>query len=257
MADDNKTPVLPATEPAPAPKPVETTPPATPPATASAPAPDAKPAEAPAEVPLETAEEQPPAPPEKPAPKFNLPLLFGRYAFDSVVVKDLGLVRYINTTAIGVPHTQGKYANKPFSRQKVNIVERLINGMMRTEHGTGEKARAYKMVRDAFRIIEEKTKQNPIQILVDAIEKASPREEVTRLRYGGISVPKAVDTSSYRRVNIALKNICQGVINASSGNRKRIEQCLADELMAAARGDVNSHSIGKKGEVERVAASAR
>ena len=198
-----------------------------------------------------------PAEPAVPENRFNMPLLFGRYSFDGITVKDLGLKRYINITPIAIPHTNAKYANKPFSKQKVNIVERIINGMMRTEHATGEKARTYRMVQNAFKIIEEKTKLNPIQVLVDAVERVSIREEVTRLKYGGISVPKAVDCSSYRRVNIAVKNICQGVIKVSRGNKKRIEMCLADELIMAARGDVNSHSMAKKGEIERVAASAR
>lgn len=198
-----------------------------------------------------------PAVPEKPVKKFNLPLLFGRYTFEGVEVHDPGLKRYINITPIAIPHTNAKYSSRPFSKMKVNIVERLINGMMRTEHATGEKARTYRMVRDAFKIIEDKTKLNPIQVLVDAVEKASPREEVTRLKYGGISVPKAVDTSSYRRVNISIKNICVGVVKSSRGSKKRIEQVLADELVSASRGDVNSFAISKKGEVERVASSAR
>ena len=214
----------------------------------------AAPATAPA---LPEGTEEAPAEPEKPARKFNLPLLFGRYTFEGVEVHDPGLKRYINITPIALPHTNARYSSRPFSKQKVNIVERLVNGMMRTEHATGEKARTYRMVRDAFKMIEEKTKLNPIQVLVDAVEKASPREEVTRLKYGGISVPKAVDTSSYRRVNIAIKNLCQGVVKSSRGNKKRIEQVLADELAAAARGDVNSFAISKKGEIERVAASAR
>jgi small subunit ribosomal protein S7 len=204
-------------------------------------------------------EEAPAAPAvlEKPARRFNLPMLFGKYSFEGVEVHDPGLKKYINITPIALPHTNARYSSRPFSKQKVNIVERLVNGMMRTEHATGEKARTYRMVRDAFKMIEEKTKLNPIQVLVDAVERGSPREEVTRLKYGGISVPKAVDTSSYRRVNIAIKNICQGVVRASRGSKKRIEQVLADELAAAARGDVNSFAIAKKGEVERVASSAR
>ena len=225
---------------------------------------EAKPAEAmPAAQPAapgaatQAGAEAAPAEPAVLVRRFNMPLLFGRYSFDNITVKDIGLKRYINVTPIAIPHTNAKYANKPFSKQKVNIVERLINGMMRTEHATGEKARTYRMVQNAFKIIEDKSKQNPIQVLVDAVERVSIREEVTRLKYGGISVPKAVDCSSYRRVNIAISNICQGVIKASRGSKKRIEQCLADELMAAARGDVNSFAMSKKGEIERVAASAR
>ena len=264
MADEN--PQTPPTEPVvekkeekapisaalPPPPPAVLPPPPAPaePALPVAAAPLALPAESPA-APAEA------APVEPPAKKFNMPLLFGRYSFDGITIKDPGLKRYINVNPIAIPHTNAKYANKPFSKQKVNIVERLINGMMRTEHATGEKARTYRMVQQAFRIIEDKTKLNPIQVLVDAVEKVSIREEVTRLKYGGISVPKAVDCSSYRRVNIAVKNICQGGIKASRGSKKRIEQCLADELMMAARGDVNSFAMGKKGEIERVAASAR
>ena len=243
---------------APAPTPA---PPVLPPAPAPAPALPAPPAALPPAPAASLAEGEAapavPAEPEKPARKFDLPLLFGRYSFEGVEVHDLGLKRYINITPIAIPHTNARYSSRPFSKQKVNIVERLVNGMMRTEHATGEKARTYRMVRDAFRMIEEKTKLNPIQVLVDAVERASPREEVTRLKYGGISVPKAVDTSSYRRVNIAIKNLCQGVVKSSRGSKKRIEQVLADELSAASRGDVNSFAIAKKGEIERVAASAR
>ena len=255
---DEKSPEAPAAPAGPAaPSPMEAKPAeAKPVERQSAPlAPPILPAAMPAamEIPVEAVPEAPAVP----VKKFNLPLLFGRYSFDGITVKDPGLKRYINIQPIAIPHTNAKYANKPFSKQKVNIVERLINGMMRTEHATGEKARTYRMVQNAFKIIEDKTKQNPIQVLVDAVERASIREEVTRLKYGGISVPKAVDCSSYRRVNIAVKNITQGVIKASRGNKKRIEQCLADELIGAARGDVNSYAVSKKGEIERVASSAR
>ncbi len=198
----------------------------------------------------------PQAPPE-PERRLNLPLLFDRYSFDGIVVRDPGLRKYINVSPIAIPHTCGKHANRPFSKARVNIVERLINGIMRTEHATGEKARTYRIVKEAFRIIEERTKLNPIQVLVDAVTNASPREEVTRLKYGGISVPKAVDTSSCRRVNIALKHICQGALKASRSKSRRIEHALAEELILAARGDMGSFAMAKKGEIERVAASAR
>jgi len=263
MADEQK---IAEQRPAEQPAPVPVQPPAAPPEKpVEAPKPaEQPPVEAPRPAvvpppaaPAEEMEETMPPEPEVPTRKFNLPLIFGRYTFDGVTIKDPGLKKYININAIAIPHTMGKNSNRPFSKQKVNIVERLINGMMRTEHATGEKARCYRMVKEAFLIIENKTHLNPIQVLVDAIERSSPREEVTRLKYGGISVPKAVDTSSYRRVCIALKFITQGVVRSSHGNRKRIQDCLADELVAAAKGDVNSFAMSKKGEIERVAASAR
>ncbi len=204
-----------------------------------------------------------PAPPAQAAPAAPAPprkgqvLLFGKYSFDGVEVKDPGLIRYINVKPIAVPHTSGRHANKSFAKQRLNIVERLINGMMRSEHSTGEKAHAYNTVREAFRIVAERTKLNPIQVYVDALQAVSPREVVTRLRFGGISVPKAVDVSSSRRLDMAIRNMCRGVIDSSHKNKKRLAQCLADEIINASLGKLESAAMAKREEVERVAASAR
>lgn len=184
-------------------------------------------------------------------------LLFGLYDTSGIVIKDSGLAKYIDLTPVLVPHSGGKHANKWFGKAKVNIVERLINNMMRTEDFTGKKTKAYTTVKKAFAIVSEKTKKNPIQVLIEAIENAAPREEITRLQFGGISVPKAVDISPSRRLDIALRNIAVGAITASFKNRKSIEDCLADELILASKGDMNSYSVSKKEEIERVAASAR
>jgi small subunit ribosomal protein S7 len=199
----------------------------------------------------------PPPPAVPDVPQKGQVLLFGKYTFEGIQVKDPGLIRYINVKPIAVPHTSGRHANKSFAKQRLNIVERLINGMMRSEHSTGEKAHTYNTVREAFRIVYEKTKQNPIQVYVDALQMVSPREEVTRLRFGGISVPKAVDVSSSRRLDVAIRNICRGVIESSHKNKKRLAQCLADEIMNAANGKLESSAMAKREEVERVAASAR
>jgi len=49
----------------------------------------------------------------------------------NVVVSDLGLARYIDLSPIITPHSQGKHANRFMGKSKVNIIERLINNMMR------------------------------------------------------------------------------------------------------------------------------
>ncbi|HDN73896.1 MAG TPA: 30S ribosomal protein S7, partial [Archaeoglobus sp.] len=116
---------------------------------------------------------------------------------------------------------------------------------------------AYSIVKEAFEIIEERTKKNPIQVLVDALVNAGPREEVVRLKYGGIAVPRAVDTSSLRRLDIALRNIAEGARIASFKSKKTIAECLAEEIISAANNDNRSYAISKKEEVERVAKSAR
>ena len=122
----------------------------------------------------------------------------------AVQIKDPSIRRYINLKPVVVPHTGGKSASRQFNKADIPIVERLINKMMRNEFNTGEKMKCYNIVRDAFEIIAARTKQNPVQILVDALENAGPREETVRLKYGGINVPKSVDTAPLRRVNTAV-----------------------------------------------------
>lgn len=184
-------------------------------------------------------------------------LVFGKYDVEEVEVKDEALKNYICLEPRYVPHTHGRHANIPFAKKNVFIVERLINKVMRKGHNTGKKILAYNIVKEAFEIIEKKTKKNPIQVLVDALANAGPREEIVRLKYGGIAVPKAVDTSSLRRLDIALRNIAEGARRAAFKSKRSIAQCLADEIIAAANNDSKSYAISKKEEVERVAKSAR
>ena len=184
-------------------------------------------------------------------------LIFGKYDLSEVTVNDGGLAKYIDLTPTNVPHSGGKHANRWFGKSKLSIVERLINNIMRTEKYTGKKLKAYKAVSEAFDIIAQKTKKNPVQVLVEGLENAAPREEVTRLQFGGISVPKAVDVSPQRRLDIALRNVSTGCVKASTKNKKPISSCIADEIMLASKGDMTSFSVAKKEEIERVAQSAR
>ncbi len=213
-----------------------------------------------------TAEEPAPTPEQAPAPVEEVKVipqvligvkLFGKYTFDDVTIADPGMRRYIDLTPVNVPHSGGKHAVRQFAKAKMSVVERLINNMMRTKKWTGKKLKAYKAVEDSFDLIAKKSGKNPIQLLVDALQNAGPREEVTRLQYGGISVPKAVDVAPSRRVDLALRNITTGALESSHGSKKSIAECLADEIMLASKNDMNSFSIAKKEEIERVSASAR
>ncbi|MDD1765990.1 MAG: 30S ribosomal protein S7 [Methanomassiliicoccales archaeon] len=190
-------------------------------------------------------------------PRLGQVLLFGKYEMTDIAIRDGGLAKYMDLTPTAVPHSGGKHANRWFGKAKMSIVERLINNMMRTEDFTGKKMKAYRAVKESFGIIAEKTKKNPVQVLVAALENAAPREEITRLQFGGISVPKAVDISPSRRLDIAIRNITKGAVQASFKGKKSIEECLADELVLASKADMNSFSVAKKEELERVASSAR
>jgi len=184
-------------------------------------------------------------------------LLFNQWDAGEVKINDPALVRYVNLNPQIIPHTCGKYTQQDFSKGNMMIVERLINKLMQTENNTGKKQLATRIVSDAFEIINKKTKQNPIQVLVDAIANTGPREETVRLKYGGINVPKSVDTAPLRRVNSAIGFIAEATLKASRSSKKTASAILADELIAAAKGDAKCYSVNKKEERERIAKSAR
>ena len=50
---------------------------------------------------------------------------------------------------------------------------------------------------------------------IDAI-KAAPCEEITRIKMGAVSQPKAVDSSPMRRIDIALRNLSVGCASATA-----------------------------------------
>ncbi len=193
------------------------------------------------------------------AKKVDLPEtpVFGKYSCKNIQVNDAGLAKYIHLDAIGVMHHSARHGNKRFAKGKVHVVERLINDIMRTETYQGKKSKAYKAVEDAFERVADKAKENPIQVLVTAVVNAAPREEITRLRYGGINVPKSVDVAPMRRLDVALRHIATGATEASFKSTKPIDQCLAEEILKAAKNDPQSYAVGKRDEVERVAKSAR
>ncbi len=181
--------------------------------------------------------------------------LFGKWDITGISYSDPSTERYITVTPVA--HTMGRHAGKQFQKSEVSIVERLINRLMQTEENTGKKQQTLNITRDAFEIVHERTEENPIQVLVQAVENSAPREETVRLKYGGISVPKAVDVAPQRRVDQALKFIAEGVHGSSFKSTTSVEEALANELIGAANDDVNTHAVSQKEEKERVAAAAR
>lgn len=101
------------------------------------------------------------------------------------------------------------------------------------------------------------TDQNPIQIAVDAIVNCGPREDSTRIGSAGTVRRQAVDVSPLRRVNQAIALLTIGAREAAFRNVKSVAECLAEELINAAKGSSNSYAIKKKDELERVAKSNR
>ena len=186
--------------------------------------------------------------------------LFGRWSCDDVTVNDISLQDYISVKekfARYLPHSAGRYAAKRFRKAQCPIVERLTNSLMMKGRNNGKKLMACRIVKHSFEIIHLLTGENPLQILVSAIINSGPREDSTRIGRAGTVRRQAVDVSPLRRVNQAIWLLCTGAREAAFRNIKTIAECLADELINAAKGSSNSYAIKKKDELERVAKSNR
>jgi small subunit ribosomal protein S7 len=183
--------------------------------------------------------------------------LFEKWSFKGVQVKDLGLQRYVSARPIVVPHSMGRHEHKRFRKANINVVERLVNNLMRPGKNAGKKAKALNIVKHAFEIINLRTGRNPVEVLAKAVENSAPCEDTTRISYGGIVYHLSVDVSPQRRVDLALRNICEGARQASINNPRSIEECLAEELILAANHDMKSYAVSKRHETERIAQASR
>ncbi|MBS3085037.1 30S ribosomal protein S7 [Candidatus Pacearchaeota archaeon] len=193
--------------------------------------------------------------------------IFDMWDISGIQVEDLGLKGVINLEPKLILKSEGRNVVK-HGQTRVNIVERLMNKIALTGHrgkkhkievgrSTGKYSRNMRIVIEAFQAIEKRTGKNPVEILVRAIEKISPRDETTIIEYGGARYPQAVDVSPIRRVNLALKNIVHGSSDKSFGKKKKLSQALADEIVLAYEENGESSSLKKKKEAEAQADSAR
>ena len=193
--------------------------------------------------------------------------IFDMWDISQIEVKEPGLKSVINLEPKLVLKNQGRNVVKS-GQSKVNIVERLMNKLAVSGHrnkkhkiefgkNTGKYNKNMNTVIKVLKIVEKKTNQNPVQVLVSAIEKAAPRDETTVIEYGGARYPQAVDISPLRRVNITLKNMVHGASDKAFNKKKTIAEALAEEILLTYEENGESTSLRKKNESEKQADAAR
>ncbi|KAM0675741.1 ribosomal protein S5 [Gurleya vavrai] len=184
--------------------------------------------------------------------------LFDKYSYSEVKCDDISLAPYINTTTQSImPHTANRNNNIRFGKTKTPITERFACQLMRKGRNNGKKRLACKVLESAYSIIYLVTGSNPIQVLVDAIVNAGPREDSARIGRGGNMKRTSVDVSPLKRINTAIHNLSKGIRTAAMKNLKTLPEVVADELINASKGSMNSYAVKKKDEIERIAKSNR
>ena len=193
--------------------------------------------------------------------------IFDIYDVSNIEIKDFALKPYINLNGKLLIKSQGRNLEK-FGKVKVNILERLANriavpGHIGKKHkiitswSSGKYNKNMKNVIETLEIIKKKTGKNPVQVLVDAIENGSPRDEITVIESGGARYPQAVDCSPMRRINLAIRWMVQGSYQKCFGKKAKMAEALANEIINASKGTMDSYSCSKRNESEKQADSAR
>jgi small subunit ribosomal protein S7 len=193
--------------------------------------------------------------------------LFNKYSTDDVVITDTALKPYISLEPRILVKSHGRNIGK-FGAAKTHLIERLANRLQVPGHvgkkhkiitswSSGKYTKNMGTILKTLELIEQRKKQNPVQVLVKAIENASPRDETTTIEYGGARYPQAVDVSPLRRINLVLRWIVQGAYQKSFGKKAHMAETLAKEIILAADGNMESYALSKKNEAEKQADAAR
>ena len=116
----------------------------------------------------------------------------------------------------------------------------------------GKKGIAEKILYDAFDIVQNKSKKDPIDIFKKALNNASPHVEVKSKRIGGATYQVPMEVRSTRAQALAFKWI---LTNSKKRNEKTQRERLANELIDAFENKGNS--VKKKDEVHKMAEANR
>lgn len=127
-------------------------------------------------------------------------------------------------------------------------VQSFINRVMRN----GKKSLATRLVYQAFDLVQERTKRNPLEVFEQAIKNVGPVMEVRPRRVGGATYQVPVEVPPHRRFALASRWILQAA-KARSG--KTFSEKLAAELIDAANN--TGAAIRKREETHKMAEANR
>ncbi|NJN58191.1 MAG: 30S ribosomal protein S7 [Leptolyngbyaceae cyanobacterium SL_5_9] len=125
---------------------------------------------------------------------------------------------------------------------------RLVSMMVRRLMRSGKKSLAYRLIYDAFKVIEERTGSDPLETFERAVRNATPLVEVKARRVGGATYQVPMEVRSDRGIALALRWLTQYSRQRSG---RTMASKLANELMDAA--NETGSAIRKREETHRMA----
>nr|AYD72544.1 30S ribosomal protein S7 [Halicoryne sp. HV04044] len=124
------------------------------------------------------------------------------------------------------------------------LVTMIVNRLMKK----GKKSLAYKLIYKSMLQIGEKTNQDPLVILSQAVRNVTPLVEVKARRIGGSNYQVPIEVDPERGTALAIRWILSA---CRTGSGKTLLNKLTNELMDASKNTGNA--IRKKDEVHKMA----
>lgn len=133
---------------------------------------------------------------------------------------------------------------KPDPKYQSKTVAKLINIVMKN----GKKIKAQKIVYNAFKLIKEDTKKDPLGIFNQAIKNIGPQVEIRPRRIGGVTYQIPVQVKGERKLSLALRWLVEA---ARSKKGKPMMLKLKEEIISAAKGE--GTAVKKRENIEKIA----
>nr|YP_009367761.1 ribosomal protein S7 [Neodangemannia microcystis]ARK14793.1 ribosomal protein S7 [Neodangemannia microcystis] len=124
------------------------------------------------------------------------------------------------------------------------LVHMIVNRIMKD----GKKSLAYRMFYESMQEIREKTQQDPIQIIEQAVRNSTPLVEVKSRRVGGSTYQVPLEVSPERGTSLAIRWI---LIACRKRPGRTLISKLTNEFLDASNNTGNA--IRKRDEVHRMA----
>jgi small subunit ribosomal protein S7 len=124
------------------------------------------------------------------------------------------------------------------------LVGRFTNVLMRD----GKKSTAERIIYGAFEVIENKTRNDPLQMFRRALDNVRPRVEVKSRRVGGATYQVPIEVRPERATSLAMRWVAQ---YSRSRPGKSMRDKLANELIDAA--NERGESVKKREDTHRMA----
>ena len=124
------------------------------------------------------------------------------------------------------------------------MVTKFVNYLM----VDGKKSLSYGIFYDAIKIVEDKTKENGIEIWKTALQTVMPSVEVKSRRVGGATFQVPIEVRAERKISLGIKWMIK---YARLRGEKTMKERLAGEIIAASKGE--GASVKKKDDTHRMA----